>query len=136
MRNNPPIQPNRTGMNRSRNKRTPNHKIPTMPPRIIQRTLTSGSRRHTRSKGPSRLQINPEPSKNPFRQARDFGGLYVEVTNNKTRLIQSNNPKLPQSSIKQLISKRKLLSIPISPLIPIENNQVQKTTRGNRQQTT
>ena len=77
---------------------------------------------------------NPEPSKNPFRQARDFSGLHVEIPNNKTRLIQRNNPKLPQSGIiKQLVSKRKLLSIPIRTMITVQDNQVQKRPRSNRQ---
>ena len=114
MRDNPPIQLNRTRVNSSRYKRATNQKISTITSQITPSTLTSGSRRHTRSEGPSRFQINPEPSRNPFCQARDFGGLYVEITNNKTWLTPSNNTKFTQSSIKQLLSQRKLLSIRIS----------------------
>ena len=76
------------------------------------------------SQGPSFLKINPEPSRNPFCQARDFGGLHVEVPNKHTRLSTPNHTKLTQGSIKQLIGQSKLLSISVSSLIAVQNNQV------------
>ena len=96
MRSHPPISLNPARMNCSHSKRTTNHKIPTMTTSSTPIPHTSGSRLQTCSQGPSFLKINPEPSRNPFCQARDFGGLHVEISYQQARLSPSNNTKLTQ----------------------------------------
>ena len=80
----------------------------------------------TSSQSPCLLKVNPEPSRNPFCQARDFGGLHVEIPNQQARLSTSNYTQLSQS---------KLLSISISTLITIQNNQMHEPTGSNWQHT-
>ena len=98
-------------------------------------TLASRIRLYTTSKSPRSFKINPEPSRNLFCQAREFGGLHVEIPNKQTGLLPCNYTQLTQSSIKQLLSQGKLLSISITTLIGIQNNQVHEPTSTQRQQT-
>ena len=98
MRSNPPTSRNLAGKNSSNSERATNHKVPAMSTSRVPVPLTSRCRLRTSSQSPSLLKVNPEPSRNPFCQARDFGGLHVESPNQQARLPTSNFSQLTQSS--------------------------------------
>ena len=86
-------------------KRTPNLKISSISRIRFPSALASNRRFPHQSESPTGLQINSETSGDAFGQSRYLRGLHVEFPNDQTRLTSSNNRKLTQSSINQLISK-------------------------------
>ena len=127
MRSNPPVRLSPTRKNSRGSKRATHHNVLTMTTSRIPSALAGSSKLDSTSQTPGSLQINPEPSRNPFCQVRDLRGLHVEITNQHTRLTPSNCTQF-KSSIKQLLSQSQLLCIRIGTLVNLQHHQMHKPT--------
>ena len=123
MRLDPSLPINMTVDDSSSSKWANNNEIPPGTTEGFPRTFASNARLPTMGHSPTSHQTKAVPSRDPFQQGRDLGGLYVEVSNDNGMLTFTDNRKLTQSSIKQLISQPTLLSVFISALVQVETER-------------
>ena len=115
----PPAGTHRTRKDRSGSQWTANHEISTMTTSRLPAALTRDSR----------LQVNPEPSRDFFSHSRNLGGLHVAIPTTKQGCPRATtNSQLTQRSIKQLLDQSKLLRI-------TRVRSAHPPPKGSRQQT-